>query len=51
MFKNCKKKFNENYTVHRKKVVNNVIKIFQNVEDFIEIQMRGGNERRHCISF
>ena len=36
---------------HRIEVNNEIARIFQDVESFIEIQVRRGNGRRHYISF
>ena len=32
---------------YRREVINEIVKIFQNVESFIKIQMRSRNGRRH----
>ena len=36
---------------HRREVINKIVKIVQGVENFMEIQVSKGNERRHYTSF
>ena len=56
MFKNSKKNLNKQFPVirdgrYRKEAINEIVRIFQNVESFIKIQMRSGIGRRHSQTF